>query len=137
MFNLKLTKAPHFMQVENNEDAERRRLEQLELLSAVDDGHYHDVKITTNILDLRHDKKDERQLSSINGVKLIYKMANGGSLILIGNLGCSFRQPFGGEFFQIMSGTVSDTLAIYIINTSKTQKAFCAICNKKPFSWSE
>ena len=26
-------------------------------------------------------------------------MANGGSLILIGNLGCSFRQPFGGEFF--------------------------------------
>ena len=99
MLNLKLTKAPHFMQVENNEDAERRRLEQLELLSAVDDGHYHDVKITTNILDLRHDKKDERQLSSINGVKLIYKMANGGSLILIGNLGCSFRQPFGGEFF--------------------------------------
>ena len=49
MFNLKLTKAPHFMQVENNEDAERRRLEQLELLDAVDDGSYHIVKITTNI----------------------------------------------------------------------------------------
>ena len=51
MLNLKLTKAPHFLQVENNEDAERRRLEQIELLSAVDDGRYHVVKITTNILD--------------------------------------------------------------------------------------
>ena len=40
MLNLKLTKAPHFMQMENNEDAERRRLEQLELLDAVDDSHY-------------------------------------------------------------------------------------------------
>ena len=99
MLNLKLTKAPHFLQVENNEDAERRRLEQIELLSAVDDGRYHVVKITTNILDVKYDRKDQRLLSSINGVKLIYKMANGGSLILIGNLGCSFRQPFGGEFF--------------------------------------
>lgn len=99
MLNLKLTKAPHFMQVENNEDSERRRLEQLELLSVVDDGRYHAVKITTNILDIKYDRKDQRLLSAINGVKLIYKMANGGSLILIGNLGCSFRQPFGGEFF--------------------------------------
>ena len=99
MLNLKLTKAPHFMQVENNEDSERRRLEQLELLSVVDDGRYHAVKITTNILDIKYDRKDQRLLSAINSVKLIYKMANGGSLILIGNLGCSFRQPFGGEFF--------------------------------------
>ena len=99
MLNLKLTKAPHFMQVENNEDSERRRLEQLELLSVVDDGRSHTVKITTNILDIKYDRIDQRLLSAINGVKLIYKMANGGSLILIGNLGCSFRQPFGGEFF--------------------------------------
>lgn len=99
MLNLKLTKAQHFMQPESTVEAENRRLEQLEMLMAIDDGNYHDVKITTNILDLRYDRKDQRLLTAINGVKLIYKMANGGSLILIGNLGCSFRQPFGGEFF--------------------------------------
>ena len=99
MLNLKLTKAQHFMQPESTVEAENRRLEQLELLMAIDDGNYHDVKITTNILDLRYDRRDQRLLTAINGVKVIYKMANGGSLILIGNLGCSFRQPFGGEFF--------------------------------------
>lgn len=99
MIDLKLTKASHFMQVENNEDAERRRLEQLELLDAVDDGAYHIVKITTNNLDVKYDRKDQRLLTAINGVKLIYKMTNGGSLILIGNLGCMFKPPFGGEFF--------------------------------------
>lgn len=99
MLNLKLTKAPHFMQPESTVEAENRRLEELEMLMAIDDGNYHDVKITTNILDLRYDRRDQRLLTAINGVKLIYKMANGGSLILIGNLGCSFRQPFGGEFF--------------------------------------
>lgn len=99
MLNLKLTKAQHFMQPESTVEAENRRLELLELLMAIDDGNYHDVKITTNILDLRYDRRDQRLLTAINGVKLIYKMANGGSLILIGNLSCSFRQPFGGEFF--------------------------------------
>lgn len=99
MLNLKLTKAQHFMQPESTVETENRRLEQLEMLMAIDDGNYHDVKITTNILDLRYDRRDQRLLTAINGVKLIYKMANGGSLILIGNLGCSFRQPFGGEFF--------------------------------------
>ena len=99
MLNLKLTKAQHFMQPESTVEAENRRLEQLEMLMAIDDGNYHDVKITTNILDLRYDRRDQRLLTAINGVKLIYKMANGGSLIFIGNLGCSFRQPFGGEFF--------------------------------------
>ena len=87
------------MQPESTVEADNRRLEQLEMLMAIDDGNYHDVKITTNILDLRYDRRDQRLLTAINGVKVIYKMANGGSLILIGNLGCSFRQPFGGEFF--------------------------------------
>lgn len=99
MLNLKLTKAQHFMKPESTVEADNRRLEQLEMLMAIDDGNYHDVKITTNILDLRYDRRDQRLLTAINGVKVIYKMANGGSLILIGNLGCSFRQPFGGEFF--------------------------------------
>lgn len=99
MLNLKLTKAQHFMQPESTVEADNRRLEQLEMLMAIDDGNYHDVKITTNILDLRYDRRDQRLLTAINGVKVIYKMANGGSLILIGNIGCSFRQPFGGEFF--------------------------------------
>lgn len=68
MLNLKLTKAPHFIQVENNEDAERRRLEQLELLDAVDDGSYHIVKITTNNLDVKYDRKDQRLLTVITNI---------------------------------------------------------------------
>ena len=43
MLNLKLTKAQHFMQPESTVEAENRRLEQMEMLMAIDDGNYHDV----------------------------------------------------------------------------------------------
>ena len=88
---LKLTKAPYFDEPE--------RAKEKELIDAVDDGQFHDIKLTTNILDIRYDRKDQRLISSINGIKLVYELEKGGCLILIGNLGCSFRPPFGGEFF--------------------------------------
>lgn len=99
MLNLKLTKAQHLMTEELSEEAENKRLEQLEIINAVDDGKSHLVKITTNILDLKYDRRDQRYISAINGVKLIYKTKNSGCLILIGNLSCSFKPPFGGEFY--------------------------------------
>lgn len=99
MLNLKLTKAQHLLERENSREAENRRLEQLDLLDIVDDGDFHAVKITTNSLDLKKDKFDDRLINAINNVKLIYEMEDGGSLILIGNLSCSFKEPYGGEFY--------------------------------------
>lgn len=89
--NLKLTYAPHL----SDENREHDR----ELIGAVNDGMSHSVKITTNKLQIERDRKDQRSISAIRGVKLIYQMARGGCLILMGNLSCSFRQPYGGGFF--------------------------------------
>ncbi len=58
------------------------------------------IKITTNELKISYDRKDARRIRSIDGLKFIYQLANGkGCMILIGNLGCSFRGDFKGEFF--------------------------------------
>lgn len=91
VLNLKLTYAPHL--------SEENRAHDRELIDAVNDGLTHSVKITTNKLQIERDRKDQRSISAIRGVKLIYQMARGGCLILMGNLSCSFRQPYGGEFF--------------------------------------
>ena len=91
MLDLKLTKASYF--------DEPGREREKELIDAVNDDNRHVVKLTTNILDVRYDRRDERQINSLNGIKLVFGMENGGCLILIGNLGCSFRAPFGGEFY--------------------------------------
>ncbi len=91
MLELKLTKANYF-------DEPEREFEK-EILDVIDDGKSHFVKLTTNILDTRYDRKDQRQLVSINGVKVVYEIPDGGCIILIGNLGCSFKAPFGGEFY--------------------------------------
>ena len=70
-----------------------------DLLDALRDGRYHSVKISTTKKVIIPDRKDARLISSLNGVKIIFKKQDGGILILIGNLQNSFKQPFGGEFF--------------------------------------
>ncbi len=70
-----------------------------DLLDVVNDGKSHTIKFTTNKLEIEFDRKDERYIKSINNVKMVFKMREGGCLILIGNLGCDFRQPVGGMFF--------------------------------------
>lgn len=72
---------------------------ELELIDAVDDGKVHKVKLTTNKLELEYDKRDNRNLNGIKRMKMVFKMSKGGCLILMGNLGCSFNRPFGGEFY--------------------------------------
>ncbi len=85
--SLKLEKAKHLKEAE------------LDLINAVDDGRYHDVIFTTNKIVLEMDRRDSRNVNAIKGVKVAYGMKNGQTLILMGNIGCSFRPPFGGEFF--------------------------------------
>lgn len=70
-----------------------------ELLSVVNDGKLHLVLLTTNKLDIEFDRRDERYIKGLNNVKMVFSIKNGGCLILIGNLGCDFRQPRGGMFF--------------------------------------
>ena len=90
-FKLKLTQSRCFY--ENAREKEKDWLEK------VDDGKAHDVKITTNSLKIQPDRLDERLIKSLNDVKIIYDVEDPkGCLILIGNLGCSFHEPFGGEF---------------------------------------
>lgn len=91
MLHLKLTKPSYFEEPE--------KANELQLLMAADDGEPHFVKLTTNSLHVKFDARDQRMIASLNGVKMIYAMKNGGCLILCGNLGCSFRAPFGGEFY--------------------------------------
>ncbi|MCM1042756.1 MAG: AAA domain-containing protein [Corallococcus sp.] len=70
-----------------------------ELLFAVTDGQVHHVKLTTNKLEIEPDRKDPRNIKNVRNVKMIFKIVGGGSLILLGNLGCDFNQPVGGMFF--------------------------------------
>ena len=91
MLELKLTKASSFDRP-GNENAR-------DLIYRVDDGNVHEVKITSNNLEVQMDKKDSRDIANLRNVKLIYKASGGGCVILMGNLGCSFKQPFGGEFY--------------------------------------
>ncbi len=46
-------------------------------------------------------------------------MTNGGSLKLIGNLGCSFKPPYGGEFFVIRVVVEENTVFDNIVGAHK------------------
>ena len=70
-----------------------------EIVDAVNDGQYHDVILTTNALSIEKDRRDARYIKTIRDIRIVYGLKSGGCLILGGNLGCSFVQPLGGEFF--------------------------------------
>ena len=70
-----------------------------EIVDAVNDGQYHDVILTTNALSIEKDRHDARYIKTIRDIRIVYGLKSGGCLILGGNLGCSFVQPLGGEFF--------------------------------------
>ena len=69
------------------------------VIEALKSKDYHNVKISTSKFDVKMDRKDERYISTIHNVKVIIKLQDDNILILFGNIGCSFNNPFGGEFF--------------------------------------
>ena len=78
---------------------EEGRERERDLIDAVQDGKMHKVKLTANQLLIERDNRDERNIKSLKKVKMVFQMSKGGCLILIGNLGLSFREPYGGEFY--------------------------------------
>lgn len=58
----------------------------------------HSIKISTNNLKYVLDRKDERLISAIKNLKLIYKLDKG-CLILRGTIECEFKEGFCGKFF--------------------------------------
>ena len=70
-----------------------------DIIDMIDDGESCSCKFTTNHLEYENDKKDNRYISRIKNVKMVFPMQGGGCIILRGNLGCSFAHPYGGEFF--------------------------------------
>lgn len=70
-----------------------------EMLDLVNDGEVHNVLLSTNRLNIEHDNRDQRLIKTLKEVKLIYELEGKGCLVLLGNLGCDFRQPMGGMFF--------------------------------------
>lgn len=72
---------------------------ELNLIDAVNDGKFHDVKLTTNKLTVERDRRDDRYIGSIRRIKVVYKMKKGGCLLLLGNLERNFKSPYGGQFF--------------------------------------
>lgn len=62
-------------------------------------GNAYRVKITTTKKDITYDRKDYRNIQSLNNIKLIFKAQGKGVYILRGNLQCDFKPPFGGMFY--------------------------------------
>jgi len=87
---LKFSLAPYF--------DEEKYAEQKALAIAIDDGYYHFVKISTNKIIIERDRKDDRLICGLKNVKIVYQLSQG-CLIVLGHLQCSFKQPFGGQFF--------------------------------------
>ena len=73
-------------------DDQRERMEVVEKLDQ------RIVKITTNQLNVELDRKDPRYIKSLVNVKIVYKLKKG-CLLLLGNLGCSYKDDYCGEFF--------------------------------------
>lgn len=70
---------------------------QLLILSA---NKYLPMKLSTKRLLMEKDRKDERNIRSLKKVELTYEQPEG-FYIFKGHLSCSFRHPFGGEFFLL------------------------------------
>lgn len=68
------------------------------IIDYINDDNIASVKLSTNKLDILLDKKDNRNIKSLRGIKVVYPLDKG-ILILIGNLGCSYNGNFGGELF--------------------------------------
>ena len=115
-------------------------------LSALDEGKYpfisqlrdnvhHWVKLSSTKKEIIPDRKDPRFINTIKNVKIVYKKADGGIVIMIGNLQVDFRPPFGGAFF--CKKVVEETTAYEDIKGVSVNLAFINPINGTPTSVSE
>lgn len=70
-----------------------------EILTVLRDGLYHYVKLSSTKVQIVRDRRDARLIDSLKNIKIILEKKNGGVLILLGNLQCDHRMPFGAAFF--------------------------------------
>lgn len=69
----------------------------VEYIENVKQAGKRNVKISTNSLELERDRKDERYVSAIRNLKLIYRLEKG-CLILRGTIRCEYKDGFRGKF---------------------------------------
>lgn len=69
------------------------------MLSALRDGNYHLAKLSTTKVQIVPDRKDARLINGLKNIKIVLKKKDNGILILLGNLQCDYRPPYGAAFF--------------------------------------
>lgn len=92
------------------------------ILSSLRDGKSRKVKLSTTKKTIEYDRRDARYINTLKNVKIVYKKADGGVLILMGNLQCDYRPPFGGAFFT--RKIIQETTDFKDINGVETEIAF-------------
>ena len=78
-----------------------------DILSALRDSRWHFAKLSTTKVQIVPDRKDQRLINSLKNIKIVLKKQDEGILILLGNLQCDYRPPFGGAFY--ITRVVSET----------------------------
>ena len=69
------------------------------VLSALRDGIFHSAKLSTTKVQIVPDRRDQRLIDSLKNIKIVLEKMDGGILILLGNLQCDHRPPYGGAFY--------------------------------------
>lgn len=70
-----------------------------EILSALRDSKWHYAKLSTTKVHIVPDRRDSRFIDSLKNIKIVLKKQDEGILILLGNLQCDHRPPYGAAFF--------------------------------------
>lgn len=69
------------------------------VLSALRDSKFHYAKLSTTKVQIVPDRRDQRLIDSLKNIKIVLKKQDEGILILLGNLQCDHRPPYGGAFY--------------------------------------
>lgn len=63
------------------------------------DSKFHCAKLSTTKVQIVPDRRDQRLIDSLKNIKIVLKKQDEGILILLGNLQCDHRPPYGGAFY--------------------------------------
>lgn len=96
----------------------------VKLIDSVDNGKRHTVKLMTNKLEIETDRIDQRFINSLKRVKMVFKKAKGGCIILMGHLSCTYVSPYGGEF-MVFKAIEDDTAEFSKLGGVSVNVEFC------------